>query len=186
VRLTVARYYTPSGRSIQKPYAKGNADYFKESEHRFLNGELYHKDSIKVADTLKFKTKKGKLVYGGGGIVPDVFVPISTEKEEENAALLEQSGMVGHFVFEELDQDRKAFKGVTFQEFQMQYNAEKYFDFFQDYLRSNGLLLQLEKSKTAVNQYIMAEFARQLYGEDYFYQIVLKQDEMVKKVLTKK
>jgi carboxyl-terminal processing protease len=68
----------------------------------------------------------------------------------------------------------------------MQYNAEKYFDFFQDYLRSNGLLLQLEKSKTAVNQYIMAEFARQLYGEDYFYQIVLKQDEMVKKVLTKK
>lgn len=182
VRLTVARYYTPSGRSIQKPYAKGNTDYFKESEHRFLNGELYHKDSIKVADTLKFKTKKGKLVYGGGGIVPDVFVPISAEKDEENAAILEQSGMVGYFVFEKLDQDRKVFKGLTFQEFQVQYNAEK----FQDYLRSNGLLLQLEKSKAAVNQYIKAEFARQLFGEEYFYQIVLKHDEMVKKVLSKK
>ena len=186
VRLTVARYYTPSGRSIQKPYAKGNADYFKESEHRFLNGELYHKDSIKVADTLKFKTKKGKLVYGGGGIVPDVFVPISTEKGEESASLLEQSGMVGHFVFEELDRNRKAFKGLSFQEFQSKYNSDKYFDLFQKYLDKNGLILQLEKSRGAINQYIIAEFARQLYGEDYFYQIVLKQDEMVKKVLSKK
>lgn len=186
VRLTVARYYTPSGRSIQKPYAKGNTDYFKESEHRFLNGELYHKDSIKVADTLKFKTKKGKLVYGGGGIVPDVFVPISAEKGEESASLLEQSGMVGHFVFEELDRDRKAFKGLSFPEFLSKYNADHYFGLFQHYLRENGLFLPLEKSKIAVNPYIKAEFARQLFGEDYFYQIVLKQDEMVKKVLTKK
>lgn len=186
VRLTVARYYTPSGRSIQKPYAKGKADYFKESEHRFLNGELHHKDSIKVADSLKFKTKKGKLVYGGGGIVPDVFVPISTEKGEESAALLGQSGMVGHFVFEELDRDRKAFQGLSFQEFQSKYNADKYFDLFQKYLNKNGLLLPLEKSRGGVDQYIIAEFARQLYGENYFYQIVLKQDEMVKKVLSKK
>jgi carboxyl-terminal processing protease len=186
VRLTVARYYTPSGRSIQKPYAKGNADYFKESEHRFLNGELYHKDSIKVADTLKFKTKKGKLVYGGGGIVPDVFVPINAEKGEESASLLAQSGMVGHFVFEVLDQNRKASQGLSFQEFQAQFNTEKYFNLFQNYLKQNGLLLPLEKSKVVVNQFIKAEFARQLFGEDSFYQIVLKQDEMVKKVLTKK
>lgn len=186
VRLTVARYYTPSGRSIQKPYTKGNADYFKESEHRFLNGELYHKDSIKVADTLKFKTKKGKLVYGGGGIVPDVFVPISADKGEESALLLEQSGMVGHFVFEELDRDRKAFKGLSFVDFQSKFNLDKYFDLFQKYLDKNGLLLPLEKSRGTVGQYIIAEFARQLYGEDYFYQIVLKQDEMVKKVLSKK
>lgn len=185
VRLTVARYYTPSGRSIQKPYSKGNAEYFKESEHRFLNGELFHKDSIKVADSLKFKTKKGKLVYGGGGIVPDVFVPMSEEKGMENAAILEQSGVVGHFVFETLDHNRKAFKGLTFQEFKKQYNGEKYFELFQSYLNKNGLLLQLDKSKTAINQYIMAEFARQLYGEDFFYQIIVKQDAMVKKVRTK-
>ena len=78
VRLTVARYYTPTGRSIQKPYTKGNESYFKESESRFANGELYEKDSIKVVDSLKFKTPKGKLVYGGGGIVPDIFVPMKT------------------------------------------------------------------------------------------------------------
>jgi carboxyl-terminal processing protease len=70
VRLTVARYYTPTGRSI-KPYLKGNEEYFNESEKRFDSGELYEKDSIKVADSLKFKTP-GKIVYGGGGIVPDI------------------------------------------------------------------------------------------------------------------
>jgi carboxyl-terminal processing protease len=83
---------------------------------------------------LKFKTKKGKLVYGGGGIVPDVFVPISTEKGEESASLLEQSGMVGHFVFEELDRNRKAFKGLSFQEFQSKYNSDNHFILFQNNL----------------------------------------------------
>ena len=69
VRLTVARYYTPSGRSIQKPYADKGMQYFNEFEKRFESGELYEADSIKVADSLKFKTKKGRIVYGGGGIV---------------------------------------------------------------------------------------------------------------------
>jgi carboxyl-terminal processing protease len=69
VRLTIARYYI-TGRSIQKPYSKGNEAYFKESESRFEMENCMKKDSIKVADTLKFKTK-GKIVYGGG-IVPDV------------------------------------------------------------------------------------------------------------------
>ena len=71
VRLTIARYYTPSGRSIQKPYEDKGEKYFNEFEKRFLSGELYEADSIKVADSLKFKTKKGRIVYGGGGIIPD-------------------------------------------------------------------------------------------------------------------
>ena len=114
VRLTIARYYTPTGRSIQKPYSKGNEAYFKESETRFENGELYEKDSIKISDTLKFKTKKGKIVYGGGGIVPDVFVPLEVEHGSESTAYLLQSGIVGHFVFEQLDKNRNAFKGLVF------------------------------------------------------------------------
>ncbi|MFT6797281.1 MAG: carboxyl-terminal processing protease, partial [Maribacter sp.] len=76
IRLTVSRYYTPTGRSIQKDYQKGNKDYYKRFTERFHNGELFSVDSIKVADSLKFKTPKGKVVYGGGGIIPDVFVPI--------------------------------------------------------------------------------------------------------------
>ena len=100
VRLTVARYYTPTGRSIQKSYEKGSEEYFKEFEKRFDSGELYKSDSIKVADTLKFKTPKGRIVYGGGGIVPDIFVPLEVEHGEESIAYLMQSGLVGYFAFE--------------------------------------------------------------------------------------
>ena len=76
VRLTVSRYYTPTGRSIQKSYKKGHKDYYQKFMERYHSGELISVDSIKVADSLKFVTPKGKVVYGGGGIIPDVFVPI--------------------------------------------------------------------------------------------------------------
>ena len=78
---------------------------------------MYDKDSIKVSDTLKFKTKKGKIVYGGGGIVPDIFVPLEVEHGNESTAYLLQSGIVGHFVFEELDKNRNDFVGLSFREF---------------------------------------------------------------------
>jgi carboxyl-terminal processing protease len=184
VRLTVARYYTPTGRSIQKPYAKGNEDYFKESDSRFKNGELYKKDSIKVADTLKFKTPKGKIVYGGGGIVPDVFVPLEVEHGSEHIVYLLQSGIVGRFVFEQLDGDRKAFNGLSFEGFSAKMKtSDLYFNSFQKYLQQNGLDLRLTKSKAIVKRYISAEFARQLYGESNYYEIVLKDDEMIKAIM---
>jgi carboxyl-terminal processing protease len=187
VRLTIARYYTPTGRSIQKPYTKGNEAYFKEADNRFENGELYEKDSIKVSDSLKFKTKKGKIVYGGGGIVPDVFVPLEVEHGSESIAYLLQSGVVGHFVFEQLDSDRNAFKGVSFQQFRTKIDAtDMYFTSFQKYILENGLDLKFGKSKLLVKRYIAAEFARQLYGEKYYYEIVLKEDAMIKAVLNRK
>jgi carboxyl-terminal processing protease len=183
VRLTVARYYTPTGRSIQKPYSKGNEDYFKESDSRFVNGELYDKDSIKVSDTLKFKTKKGKIVYGGGGIVPDIFVPLEVEHGNESTAYLLQSGIVAHFVFEEFDKNRNDFVGLSFREFVAKINGtDLYFDAFQKYLFESGLDLNLIKSKSLVKRYIAAEFARQLYGEKYYYEIILKEDAMIKAV----
>lgn len=184
VRLTIARYYTPTGRSIQKPYSKGNEEYFKESDSRFANGELYKKDSIKISDTLKFKTKKGKIVFGGGGIVPDVFVPIEVEHGSESTVYLLQSGIVGHFVFELLDQNRNAFKGLSFEQFIAKINGtDLYFNSFQKYLFQNGLDLRLGKNKSLVKRYLAAEFARQLYGESKFYEIVLKDDTMIKAVL---
>jgi carboxyl-terminal processing protease len=186
VRLTVARYYTPTGRSIQKPYVKGNEDYFKESENRFENGELYEKDSIKVADSLKFKTPKGKIVYGGGGIVPDIFVPLEVEHGNENIVYLMKSGIVGNFVFEQLDKNRIAFKGVYFEQFKGKMDkTDLYFKAFQKYLLRNGLDVDLSKSKAIVKRYLAAEFARQLYGESSYYEIVLKEDAMVKAVLNK-
>jgi carboxyl-terminal processing protease len=186
VRLTIARYYTPTGRSIQKPYSKGNEAYFKESEARFGNGELYEKDSIKVADTLKFKTKKGKIVYGGGGIVPDVFVPLEVEHGNESTAYLLQSGILGNFVFEQLDKNRSAFKGLNFEQFKTKMNeTDLYFNSFQKFIFGNGLDLNFGKSKSLVKRYLAAEFARQLYGESYYYEIVLKEDAMIKAVSNK-
>lgn len=187
VRLTIARYYTPTGRSIQKPYSKGNEAYFDESEARFGNGELYEKDSIKITDTLKFKTKKGKIVYGGGGIVPDVFVPIEVEHGNESTAYLLQSGIVGNFVFEQLDKNRSILKGLAFEQFKIKMNQTSlYFNLFQKFIFGNGLDLDFGKSKLLVKRYLAAEFARQLYGESYYYEIILKEDAMVKKVLNLK
>ncbi|RVT78400.1 S41 family peptidase [Flavobacterium sufflavum] len=187
VRLTVARYYTPTGRSIQKPYFKGEEQYFKESEARFKNGELYNKDSIKVSDGLKFKTPKGKIVYGGGGIVPDVFVPLEFENADEATVYLMESGIVGNFVFEQLDKSRNGFKGLSFGQFLNKMNAtDEYFIVFKKFISKHLKGIQLDKSKAVVKRYLNAEFARQLYGEKAYYDIVLKDDVMVKKVLSKK
>ncbi|WP_414000005.1 S41 family peptidase [Flavobacterium sp. W1B] len=184
VRLTVARYYTPTGRSIQKTYSKGNEAYLKESESRFLNGELLSKDSIKVADSLKFKTPKGKIVYGGGGIVPDLFVAVEAEHGDINVSYLMQSGIVGRFVFEQLDSNRNVFKGLTFEKFIAKMNSDDlYFNSFQKYLSNTGLNIRLKNSKGLVKRYLEAEFARQLFGESYYYKIVLKEDAMIKAVL---
>jgi carboxyl-terminal processing protease len=183
VRLTVARYYTPTGRSIQKPYIKGNEEYFNESEKRFENGELYEKDSIKVADSLKFKTPKGKIVYGGGGIVPDIFVPLEIEHGNENTVYLMKSGIVVNFVFEQLDKSRITFKGLSFIQFKDKMDTtDVYFNTFQKFLLKNGLDINLSKNKAIVKRYLAAEFARQLYGESKYYEIILKEDAMVKAV----
>ena len=184
VRLTIARYYTPTGRSIQKPYTKGNEDYLKEAELRFKSGELYHKDSIKTPNTPKFKTPKGKTVYGGGGIVPDVFVPLELESSKEHTVYLLQTGILGQFVFEQLDQNRMAFKGLSFEQFKAKMEGtDLYFNAFQKHLFKNGINISLDKNKSLVKPYLAAEFARQLFNEDKFYEILLKNDTMIHEVL---
>jgi len=184
VRLTIARYYTPTGRSIQKPYLKGNEAYLKESESRFTNGELYHKDSIKTLKTLKYKTPKGKTVYGGGGIVPDVFVSLEVEKGKEHTAYLLQSGILSQFVFEQLDRDRTVFKGMTYENFIVKMEGtDLYFNTFQKYLSKNSMPFNLDKNKSLVKRFLAAEFARQLYNENKYYEIILKEDAMLNAVL---
>ena len=93
VRLTIARYYTPTGRSIQKPYDKGNDAYYSEYESRYVNGELQSLDSIVVNDSLRFVTPKGKVVYGGGGIIPDVFVGKDTTQENQAISYISNNGL---------------------------------------------------------------------------------------------
>jgi carboxyl-terminal processing protease len=183
VRLTVARYYTPTGRSIQKPYSKGNEAYFEETDSRLLNGELFNKDSIKNLKILKYKTPKGRIVYGGGGIVPDIFVPIDIENSKKNSIYLLQSGIVGQFVFEQFDVNRNAFEVLSFDELKNKINgSDVYFNSFQKYIYSNGLEVKLD-NKLLAKRYLLAEFARQLYGDEIYYKILLEKDTMIKVVL---
>ena len=183
VRLTVARYYTPSGRSIQKPYG-GDEDYFGEFGHRFETGELYHKDSIRISDTLQFKTKRGRLVFGGGGIVPDVFVPLEDAHAGEGISYLMQSGVVGHFVFEHLDKNRSAFAGLSFDAFRNKMSKDdSYVADFSRYLSKNGLDLDLSDNRELVKRHLKAEFTRQLFSDEKSYGIVLQGDPMIEQVL---
>ena len=185
VRLTISRYYTPSGRSIQKPYTKGEGEkYSHDFEARFENGELYAKDKIKIADSLKFKTKKGRIVYGGGGIVPDIFVPLEVEKGQESLAYILNSGVVGHFVFEQLDRKRSNYKGLTFPQFLSKMQQDySYIPKFETYLKDAGIEIKLENNKNLVKKYITAELARQLFGESDYFSVILKDDPMIKAVL---
>jgi carboxyl-terminal processing protease len=192
VRLTVARYYTPTGRSIQKSYQKGNKEYNNEFEERFESGELYSKDSIKIADTIQFKTPKGKIVYGGGGIVPDIFIPLQVELGDEGIAYFMQSPYVGNFVFEQLDKNRKQYKGLTFEDFiAKDLYSEEYFKAFKKQFSQNefkdlGLVEKFNQNKKLIQRYIAAEFAQQLFGSKYYYEVILPYDAMIMEVIKEK
>jgi carboxyl-terminal processing protease len=107
VRLTIQKYYTPAGRCIQKPYGEGTEEYYKEKTERFLNGELLSADSISFPDSLKFFTDRKRVVYGGGGIMPDVFVSIDTSFSTEYHTSLIRKGILNDFAFNIVDADRK-------------------------------------------------------------------------------
>ncbi len=114
LRLTVARYYTPTGRSIQKPYSKDEFDeYNSEYYHRFMNGEVFSKDSIKFADSLKYKTPEGKVVYGGGGIMPDIFIPLITDSSHAYYNILANKGLIFQFAFDFTDANRAKLREYT-------------------------------------------------------------------------
>jgi carboxyl-terminal processing protease len=184
IRLTVARYYTPSGRSIQKPYEDKGQNYFNEFEKRFESGELYEKDKAKIADSLKFKTKNGRIVYGGGGIIPDVFVPFEGKHGEEGTTLLMQSGLVNYFVFEQLDQNRKKFENISLENLEKEIkSSDRYYTNFKNYLSKSGLFFNLGSQKDIVLYYLNAEFVRQLFDETTYFKIILKEDQMIKKAL---
>ncbi len=97
-----------------------------------------------------------------------------------------QSGAVGHFVFEQIDKDRRAFRGLDYKQFlaKMQ-NPSKYFNAFQDYLSENGLMLSLEKNRGLVNRYLVAEYARQLFSEDKYFELTIREDPMIREVLSR-
>ncbi|MCM1530750.1 MAG: S41 family peptidase [Bacteroides sp.] len=110
VRLTIARYYTPSGRCIQKPYKDGMEAYYKDIMNRYRHGEMVHPDSVKMPDSLRYYTAGNRLVYGGGGIMPDVFVPADTTRASDYYVALRSKNLLNRYVLSVLDKGRDAYK----------------------------------------------------------------------------
>lgn len=184
VRLTVARYYTPTGRSIQRPYVNGDQTYFKNYQERYNNGELISADSITVNDSLRYVTPKGKVVYGGGGILPDIFVAKDLTEEGEIISYISQSGLLNYFVFEQLDKNRNLFETFTPEEFFENYEVpDELLDEFIFYSRLIETNFQLHGYESLMKTHLKATIAQQLFGSDYYDRILIQKDLMIDKVL---
>ncbi len=183
IRLTVSRYYTPTGRSIQKNYEKGNKDYYKRFTERYHSGELVSVDSIKVADSLKFTTPKGKVVYGGGGIIPDVFVPIGSN-EEEAVESMDSYGFLRFFVFEHLDEDRNRYNQYTEKEFINEFKVDDIlFQKFVDYSLKKKLSMDFYGNQESIKLYLKAALGEQLFDSNTHAKIKSGRDTMLQKVI---
>ncbi|MEZ4857549.1 MAG: S41 family peptidase [Flavobacteriaceae bacterium] len=184
VRLTIARYYTPTGRSIQRPYGEGNGNYYNDYEKRYRNGELLHADSIKVADSLKYVTPKGKVVYGGGGIIPDVFIPKDTSIENETLDYVSRNGFMSYFIFEYLEKNRSQFEKMTYNDFKNTYEVtETLAQEFIVYSRLQEAQIDLSNYQEALKIALKANIAQQLFGPNAYEFILNVDDTMLQKVL---
>lgn len=191
IRLTIARYYTPSGRCIQKPYEKGEEeDYDNDLAKRLEHGELMHADSIHLPDSLMFKTKRlGRTVYGGGGIMPDYFVPIDTTLYSDYHRDLVAKGVVIKTTLNYIEKNSKA----------LTKNYRKFDDFNRKFEVSNELLDELrkegEKSGVPFNEteyntslpriktQLKALIARDIWEMSEYYQVMNQTDNVVQQAL---
>ncbi len=184
VRLTVSRYYTPTGRSIQRSYENGTKDYYNQFYQRFENGELRSADSIKVEDSLIYKTPKGKIVYGGGGIIPDVFVPIGSSRVDSWVNTLMDSGFMSFYVFEYLDSHRDLYTDLGSDEFQRTvFVDDQMVDDFFYYADDKGVKIDLNPYREELKLHIKAILAEQLFDENVKQQILSQDDPMLEAVL---
>ena len=187
-RLTIARYYTPTGRCIQKPYENGTDAYNEHYLERFKNGELSSADSIPVNDTLKYTTPGGKVVYGGGGIVPDIFVPIDTSGGSRYLTELFYSGQLYDFCFDYADQNRDGLAAYSdAQEFINDFKiTEELLNEFVAYGESNGVMKNEEefmRSLDIIRLRLKAGIARNIWGDPAFYPILNENDPAILKAV---
>ncbi len=186
IRITIARYYTPSGRFIQKPYDDGVESYYSDRRNRYENGEFMHADSIKLPDSLQVKTLQlGRTVYGGGGIMPDIFVPLDTSENSGMYKLINRKGIINDFAFEYLENHREELKSA--------------YPNFEDYKKAKIITPELmasfwakceasdiefveedyQTSKKLINTLIKARIAANLWDFSKFYEIYnIQEDEI--------
>ncbi len=190
IRLTTARYYTPTGRSIQKPYTNGREDYYKEFHERFVNGEVFHADSIHFDDSLKFVTPGGKVVYGGGGIMPDIYIPIRTGQQLAYYSRLVGSGLIYDFAFEYTDANRAALSKYTdYKKFTSDFRVTA--NMFNDliaFAEKEGLAKDaagLEAMSEDIKILLKALIGRNILDNKGFYPTYHKRDEIFQEAVKK-
>jgi carboxyl-terminal processing protease len=180
IRLTVSKYYTPAGRCIQKPYERGNTDeYRKDMLHRYESGEFSSADSIHFSDSEKFSTlRSGRTVYGGGGIMPDVFVPVDTTGYTDYYRDLVAKGVVNRFSISYVDQNRKQLKKSypTEAQFLSDFNVTP--DMLQEIVKLGETDSvkpnpeQLEISRTTIEAVVKGIIGRDLFETETYYKVV--------------
>lgn len=189
IRLTIARYYTPTGRCIQKPYSDDKDQYYSEEYDRYQNGELLNADSIKLDKTKQYKTPEGKTVYGGGGIMPDIFVPIDTTKTNTFLNKVFYTGVINTFAFEYADKNRERLKefGTAKNYIEKFVVTNTILEEFYDYCADQKLILSnnalKEKTNEALTPYLKAFIGRDLYDKDAYYPIINKKDKCILKAI---
>ena len=188
LRLTVARYYTPTGRSIQKPYKNGDeVDYEMDMIRRYENNEFFSADSIHFADSLRFVTPKGKSVYGGGGIMPDVFIPMDTTDITKYYIEVTGRNILYRYTIEYADRHREALNKVqTIQELTELLDSDKrLFDDFVRYAAEQGVrpnYRDINRSRKVMEAQLRAYIGRNTALEDNgFYYNIFPIDEVVKR-----
>ncbi len=190
VRLTTAHYYTPSGRSIQKPYEEGVEEYRKDYLERLSAGELFSADSISFADSLKYKTlQNGRTVFGGGGIMPDIFIPMDTSSNFRYYNRLRRNQVVYNYVLDYVDKHRVELEN-NYPEFEKFYTDFEVTGAMVDTIVAKGEEEGIEKDEESLaftlkdmKREIKALIARDLYTRDDFYKILLSDDDAINKAL---
>jgi len=189
LRLTIARYYTPTGRSIQKPYKDGYDEYNNELLTRFDHNELLSADSIHFPDSLKFVTPGGKVVYGGGGIMPDVFVPLDTSGRNNNFLIeVINNSLISQFAYDYVDENRPELKKFgSFEAFEAGFEIdEKLYSRFVSFAISKGSKKndkEIADAAPYLRNQLKAFISRQVFRNEGFYPVLLKVDKTFQKAL---
>ena len=176
VRLTIAKYFTPTGRSIQKPYNGDREAYDQDLSNRYHNGEIADAKKIPVTDSLAYKTPEGRTVFGGGGITPDFYISNKNTEQEQWDSLILNSNMMNNFVFEELDNNRRKFNGLDLEDL-LEGKFEDllpWHDLFVKYCAEREIEITIEALQTL--KAVKAYLGLQLFGENTFNQIKNQDD----------
>ena len=189
IRLTTARYHTPSGRCIQRPYEKGVEDYYKDLTDRMKNGEYFHADSIHFPDSLKYKTENGRIVYGGGGIMPDIFIPADTSFSSKLYTNLVRKGILNRFTTDYALKHRDEMKATypTFADYNKNFVATDKFVEGLKQAAADGKVEwddeQFAHSEKFIRMQIKALIARNLWEMQQYYEVVISEDNGVQKAM---